>query len=123
MFECDVSQRSKHHVCFALIDSFRKLRMMKLDFRLPALAVLLHVSLLSTAQTSCPPPTSFCGVGTTWDDQSQTCVVAFPSDSDLDGCVQLGDLLDLLSAFGSCNDCGGGCELPNATGIFILICS
>ena len=90
---------------------------MKLDFRLPALAVLLHASLLSTAQTSCPPPTSFCGVGTTWDDQSQTCVVAFPSDSDLDGCVQLGDLLDLLSAFGSCNDCGGGCELPNATAV------
>ncbi len=45
-------------------------------------------------------------------------MVGFPSDSDFDGCVQLSDLLNLLSAFGSCNnDCIGGCTLPNATSV------
>ena len=32
----------------------------------------------------------------------QQCVVANPSDSNFDGCVQLNDLLDLLSAYGDC---------------------
>jgi len=44
----------------------------------------------------------FCGEGTTWDVASQTCIVANPSDSNFDGCVQLNDLLDLLSAYGNC---------------------
>jgi uncharacterized protein (TIGR02145 family) len=44
----------------------------------------------------------FCGEGTTWDDASQSCIVANPSDSNFDGCVQLNDLLDLLSAYGDC---------------------
>ena len=78
---------------------------------------LLWFPVWASAQTSCPQPSSFCGVGTVWDDQTQTCVVGFPSDSDFDGCVQLSDLLNLLSAFGTCNDCGGGCELPNATSV------
>ena len=56
------------------------------------------------AQVACPPPSDFCGEGTTWDDATQTCIVAFPSDSNFDGCVQLNDLLDLLSAFGA--QCG-----------------
>ena len=43
-----------------------------------------------------------CGEGTVWDDDSQTCIVANPSDSNFDGCVQLNDLLDLLSAYGNC---------------------
>ena len=43
-----------------------------------------------------------CGIGTVWDDISQTCIVANPSDSNFDGCVQLNDLLDLLSAYGDC---------------------
>ena len=43
-----------------------------------------------------------CGIGTIWDDISQTCIVANPSDSNFDGCVQLGDLLDLLTAYGDC---------------------
>ena len=43
-----------------------------------------------------------CGEGTTWDNASQTCIVANPADINLDGCVQLGDLLDLLSAYGNC---------------------
>jgi uncharacterized protein (TIGR02145 family) len=43
-----------------------------------------------------------CGIGTVWDDISQTCIVANPADINLDGCVQLNDLLDLLSAYGDC---------------------
>jgi len=43
-----------------------------------------------------------CGEGTIWDDNTLTCVVANPADTDFDGCVQLNDLLDLLSAYGSC---------------------
>ena len=35
---------------------------------------------------------------------AQTCIVANPSDSNFDGCVQLNDLLDLLSAYGECGD-------------------
>ena len=51
---------------------------------------------------SCDIPASHCGAGTTWDESSQTCIVANPSDSNFDGCVQLNDLLDLLSAYGDC---------------------
>ena len=47
---------------------------------------------------------SFCGEGTMWDDLSQTCIVKTPSDSNFDGCVQLNDLLDLLSAYGICSE-------------------
>ena len=43
-----------------------------------------------------------CGEGTTWDPMAQTCIVANPSDSNFDGCVQLNDLLDLLGAYGNC---------------------
>ena len=43
-----------------------------------------------------------CGLGTVWDEISQTCIVANPSDSNFDGCVQLNDLLDLLTAYGNC---------------------
>ena len=47
-------------------------------------------------------PDGFCGSGTEWDAISQTCIVTNPSDSNFDGCVQLNDLLDLLSAYGDC---------------------
>ena len=43
-----------------------------------------------------------CGPGTIWDDASELCVVANPSDTDFDGCVAMTDLLDLLSVFGTC---------------------
>ena len=43
-----------------------------------------------------------CGEGTVWDEGTQKCIVANPSDSNFDGCVQLNDLLDLLSAYGDC---------------------
>ena len=51
---------------------------------------------------SCETLATACGEGTVWDSASQTCIVANPSDSNFDGCVQLNDLLDLLSAYGNC---------------------
>ena len=64
---------------------------------------------------SCDFVASFCGVGTIWDAESQTCIGDGSGDINLDGCVQLNDLLDLLSAYGRCWDCGGDCILANAT--------
>ena len=43
-----------------------------------------------------------CLDGTVWSAELGGCVVANPSDSNFDGCVQLNDLLDLLSAYGDC---------------------
>jgi len=53
-----------------------------------------------------------CGPGTAWDDETQMCIVANPADTNLDGCVQLNDLLDVLSAYGDC----GAEESPWACG-------
>ena len=57
---------------------------------------------------SCEILATACGQGTVWDAESGTCIVANPSDSNFDGCVQLNDLLDLLSAYGNC----GAEEVP-----------
>ena len=43
-----------------------------------------------------------CLDGTVWSAELEGCIVANPSDSNFDGCVQLNDLLDLLSAYGNC---------------------
>ena len=43
-----------------------------------------------------------CGEGTVWDPFNQECIVAIPTDTDFDGCVAAGDLLNLLGTFGSC---------------------
>ena len=51
---------------------------------------------------TCAALATACGEGTIWDEDSHTCIVANPSDSNFDGCVQLNDLLDLLSAYGDC---------------------
>ncbi|MDA0946590.1 MAG: FISUMP domain-containing protein [Bacteroidetes bacterium] len=51
---------------------------------------------------SCCPGPGCCHAGTIWDSDLQQCIVANPSDSNFDGCVQLNDLLDLLSAYGDC---------------------
>ena len=65
---------------------------------------------------SCAIAATFCGIGTVWDAVSQRCIGDGSGDINLDGCVQLGDLLDLLGAYGSCvEDCGGPCTLPNAS--------
>jgi uncharacterized protein (TIGR02145 family) len=49
---------------------------------------------------SCGPES--CGPGTVWDPETQACIVAYPADTNFDGCVQLNDLLDLLAAYGLC---------------------
>ena len=51
---------------------------------------------------SCHFNCQFCHDGTVWDEDLFKCVVANPSDSNFDGCVQLNDLLDLLTAYGNC---------------------
>ena len=51
---------------------------------------------------SCHFNCQFCHDGTVWDEDLFKCVVANPADSNFDGCVQLNDLLDLLSAYGDC---------------------
>ena len=43
-----------------------------------------------------------CGPGTIWDSEMQMCIGDGSGDINLDGCVQLNDLLDLLSAYGDC---------------------
>ena len=53
-----------------------------------------------------------CGQGTLWDEDSQTCIVAHPSDTDFDGCVGMTDLLDLLSVFGTCVEVPWTCGDP-----------
>ena len=66
------------------------------------------------AQSECPDPSQFCGLGTSWDDSTQTCVVTKPADTNFDGCVQLNDLLDVLSEYGyldAIGVCGGSCML------------
>lgn len=51
---------------------------------------------------SCHFDCTFCLEGTIWNEELGGCVVANPSDSNFDGCVQLNDLLDLLAAYGDC---------------------
>ena len=53
---------------------------------------------------SCCPGPGCCNDGTHWDEISQTCIVSEPADINFDGCVQLNDLLDLLSAYGNCSN-------------------
>ena len=49
-----------------------------------------------------PPSTNSCGLGTVWDPIAQQCLVAFPADINVDGCVGSPDLLELLASFGIC---------------------
>ena len=44
----------------------------------------------------------YCLDGTVWDDELQGCVSINSADINNDGCVQLNDLLDLLTAYGDC---------------------
>ena len=48
----------------------------------------------------------YCLEGTVWDDELGGCVSVILNSADInnDGCVQLGDLLDLLTAYGDCGD-------------------
>ena len=46
--------------------------------------------------------TPSCGTGTVWDPVNEECIVAIPTDTDFDGCVTAGDVLNLLATFGTC---------------------
>ena len=52
---------------------------------------------------SCCPGPGCCLDGQHWDWDLSGCVITNPADINLDGCVQLNDLLDLLSAYGNCS--------------------
>ena len=56
----------------------------------------------------CPGPEDLCGLGTVWDPECQQCICTGPTcygDINLDGVIQLNDLLDLLGVYGtSCED-------------------
>lgn len=49
----------------------------------------------------CPGP-GCCDIGMHWDWELGMCQITNVADTNLDGCVQLNDLLDLLSAYGDC---------------------
>lgn len=47
---------------------------------------------------------TYCLDGTTWHEELGGCVVESPTDTDLDGCTGVGDVLDVLANFGFCID-------------------
>jgi len=51
--------------------------------------------------TCCPGP-GCCNIGMTWNWELGICENSIPTDSNLDGCTDLNDLMDLLGAYGSC---------------------
>ena len=51
--------------------------------------------------TCCPGP-GCCDEGTYWNEATQTCIVTNPTDTNFDGCTDLNDLMDILSAYGDC---------------------
>ena len=57
---------------------------------------------------SCHFNCQFCLTGTVWSEELGGCIGDGSGDINLDGCVQLNDLLDLLSAYGNC----GAEEVP-----------
>ena len=69
--------------------------------------------MISVVSEECPETLipSFCGEGTVWDIATSTCISANTADINNDGCVQLNDLLDLLTAYG---DCGAEGQRGNA---------
>ena len=52
----------------------------------------------------CDAGAGACGPGTTWNAVLQQCEVTLVGDSDFDGCIELMDLLDVLSGYGNCFD-------------------
>jgi uncharacterized protein (TIGR02145 family) len=51
---------------------------------------------------SCIYASDSCGEGTFWDEVTQTCIITTPTDTNLDGCTDLNDLMDILAAYGEC---------------------
>ena len=64
--------------------------------------------------TCCPGP-GCCNIGMTWNWELGICETSIPTDSNLDGCTDLNDLMDLLAAYGDCalsgyTSCGDNIE-------------
>jgi hypothetical protein len=51
--------------------------------------------------TCCPGP-GCCDEGLDWDWEQNICIDSNPTDINLDGCTDLNDLMDFLSAYGTC---------------------
>ena len=72
--------------------------------------------------SSCHDLCQYCYDGTVWNEEVYACIPTDPSDYDADGCVGMADLLDLLSAFGTCaevepnEDAGEGSDPDSETG-------
>ena len=71
--------------------------------------------------SSCHDLCQYCYDGTVWNEEVYACIPTDPSDYDADGCVGMADLLDLLSAFGTCaevepnEDAGEGSDPDSET--------
>ena len=52
----------------------------------------------------CDAGAGACGPGTTWNVALQQCDVTMIGDTNFDGCIELMDLLDVLSGYGNCFD-------------------
>ena len=73
-----------------------------------------------SCEYSCCPGPGCCDVGMHWDWELGMCQITNVADTNLDGCVQLNDLLDVLSAYGDCgaeeevteHPCSGGAFSP-----------
>jgi hypothetical protein len=86
-------------------------------------------AVLNLTMLPCDAVSTFCGEGTVWDADAQECIVANPTDTNFDGCTDLNDLLDILSAYGSCavvetnyslsfdGDSGDNVEINNFAGL------
>ena len=51
---------------------------------------------------SCCPGPGCCNIGMTWNWELAICETSMPTDTNLDGCTDLNDLMDLLAAYGTC---------------------
>ena len=51
---------------------------------------------------SCCPGPGCCNIGMTWNWELGICETSIPTDTNLDGCTNLTDLMDILSAYGEC---------------------
>ena len=69
---------------------------------IPSINLCEELSILDLTLLRCEDVQTFCGPGTIWDAEMQMCIGDGSGDINLDGCVQLNDLLDLLSAYGNC---------------------
>ena len=72
----------------------------------------------TTDDDSCDYGCNYCGEGTTWDTLTSTCIIANPTDVDLDGCTGVSDILQVLSFYNLCiNEDGTSIDDSTATSI------